>query len=735
MQYLTWNGNDLALWATILVIPVALALSFWNWHSHGRRLSHGLLEIVRMLLIIFVLILFWQPEWVQESENSKDPVLVILGDKSTSMATRDVPQQLIPDSDGGSGLATRSAMRDALLATNKWDNLAGDIKLVFSEFGAGAEGEPSRSNLYAPLKAALDSYPGLKGVVMVSDGDWNNGRPPSQIASAFRLANVPVFGIPVGTEERLPDIRITDVAVPSYGVTGKSLRIPVTLRSSLARSFPATVKLQLSTGEILEKSVAIPPKNKAEVVFDWKPEAEGDYSVEVNVNPHPSEAILENNTWKTEFDVRDESIQVLVVDSLPRWEYRYLRNALSRDPGIELSSLLFHPGLTKRGGGDESYIKSFPETLNELSRFDVIILGDVGTGIDQLTEENCRHIRGIVENQAAGLILIPGFEGHQLSLLDTELEPLIPVQYDTGQPNGWGSRDPEKLALSREGRSSLLTRLGDTEEDNLSIWEDLPGFNWYAPILRAKAGSQILATHQNVGNDFGLIPLLVTKTQGQGKILFIGTDSAWKWREGVEDQFHYRFWGQVIRWMAYQRNMAEGQSLRLFFFPERPQVRNTVKLNVNAMDSSGEPLQNGTVTARLTSPSGKTRSIKLTGNGEEWGLYESSWTPEEPGNYQVRIEARESGARLDYEIPVEGLPLELVGEPARPEVIEELSRLTKGRILSPEALKDPTSLISLFPASEPIVRRLSLWSHPWTLGSLVILFTLFWILRKRAGLI
>ena len=51
---------------------------------------------------------------------------------------------------------------------------------------------------------------------------------------------------------------------------------------------------------------------------------------------------------------------MLVVESYPRWEYRYLRNALSRDPGVELSCLLFHPGLSKPGGGNKDYIKQFP---------------------------------------------------------------------------------------------------------------------------------------------------------------------------------------------------------------------------------------------------------------------------------------------------------------------------------------------------------------------------------------
>ena len=54
---------------------------------------------------------------------------------------------------------------------------------------------------------------------------------------------------------------------------------------------------------------------------------------------------------------------MLVVESYPRWEYRYLRNALSRDPGVELSCLLFHPGLSKVGGGNKDYIKQFPDRL------------------------------------------------------------------------------------------------------------------------------------------------------------------------------------------------------------------------------------------------------------------------------------------------------------------------------------------------------------------------------------
>ena len=105
---------------------------------------------------------------------------------------------------------------------------------------------------------------------------------------------------------------------------------------------------------------------------------------------------------------------MLVVESYPRWEYRYLRNALSRDPGVELSCLLFHPGLSKAGGGNKDYIKQFPAGLDELSKFDVVFLGDVGVEDGQLTAEQCRLMKGLVEHQASGLVFMPGWQGRRV---------------------------------------------------------------------------------------------------------------------------------------------------------------------------------------------------------------------------------------------------------------------------------------------------------------------------------
>jgi hypothetical protein len=268
----------------------------------------------------------------------------------------------------------------------------------------------------------------------------------------------------------------------------------------------------------------------------------------------------------------------------------------------------------------------------------------------------------------------------------------------------------------------------------MQVWENLPGFQWHAPVQRAKAGTDVLAVHQEASNEYGRIPLLVTRTYGAGKVLFMGTDGAWRWRRGVEDLYHYRFWGQVVRWMAYQRNMAEGELMRFYYSPEQPQVRQTVALSANVMEKSGEPLSKGQVQARIVAPSGRTETVDMISTGAEWGAFAGAFTPSEPGPHDVVLRCEQNGSELNTKLFVQGATLEQVGKPARPEVLEELSRVTRGRVLGSD-LSEITRAIEQVPEPPTQIRRVQLWSHPLVAATLVLLLGLFWVGRKMVGLI
>jgi hypothetical protein len=727
VQWLNFVWSPLSLAASILIVISTAALCFAAWRLSGYRRDLGALELLRFTIVVLAVLLFNQPEWVEEYRPEEKPTIAVLCDASGSMETRDVESQ------ASSAVITRREAIAPLTESGFWQSLENRFAVEIQAIAAseGVQG----TNLHGPLAEAPQRLQNLRAIVLASDGDWSEGPQPAEAAAALRLKDIPVFAVPVGSTSRLPDVELLSLDAPTFGIAGKAVRIPFTIESTLPREVLAPVKLKTSDGEELTKDVRISAMGRTSDWLMWKPKTMGDFTLTLEVPKHADELLADNNRLSAPIAIRQEKLRVLVVESIPRWEYRYLRNALSRDPGVELSCLLFHPGLTKTGGGNKDYIKQFPSGLEELSEYDVVFLGDVGIEDGQLSLEDSRLLKGLVEHQASGLVFMPGWQGRQMSLLDTELADLYPVVLDSSQPGGWGSRTPCQFELTEMGRRSLLTRLADTQEDNIEVWEDLPGFQWYAPVLRAKAGSEVLCVHKDASNEFGRLPLLAARTFGAGKVLFMGTDGAWRWRRGVEDKYHYRFWGQVVRWMAYQRNMAKGETMRLYYWPEQPQVRQTIALKCNVMEPGGEPLSRGDVLARIVAPSGKAQSVRFSSTGDEWGEFSARFTPEEAGRHELVLSCKQTAATLETSVFVQGTQAERVGRAARPEVLAEIARITRGQVIEPSRLEGVLSSLASLPEPPASVRRLQLWSHPATIGVMVSLLGLLWVMRKVIGLI
>ena len=727
---LVFLGSPGTLGFGIALIIATLFFGIWTWKRSAWAKGTGVLELLRLLIVVMVAVTLNQPEWRELHKPDRKPTLAVLWDQSGSMETRDVLSSSQPEA----APIRRSEFVGPFLDETIWWPLGNRMRTVIEPFSSNLDPATGGTDLHAALQKTLEQHPFLRAVVLFSDGDWNTGEPPVRAATRLRLRDVPVFTVPVGNVTQLPDLELVSLDAPTFGVGGKPLRIPFVIESSLPRDFTAEVELETSTGETVTETVIIPAMTQIQETITWTPQQSGEVTLKLTVPQAPKEMLADNNVAEAPIAIREEQLKVLVIESYPRWEYRYLRNALERDPGVEVSCLLFHPDLEGVGGG-RGYLDAFPKD-EELVKYDVVFLGDVGAVPGQLTEEECSRLVRLVRNQASGLVFLPGLRGQHLSFAGTELNDLYPVVLDETQPGGWGSLLPGQFQLTELGNRSLLTRLEDTDTANSQIWESLPGFQWYASALRAKAGTEVLATHSSASTEFGRVPLIVTKTFGAGKILFMGTDGAWRWREGVEDKYHYRFWGQVARWMAYQRNMAQGELMRLFYSPDRPRSNEVLTLNANVMSLTGEPLKDATVIVQFVTPSGKTESVRLASEGDDsWGLFSGSYTPPEAGQYQVIVSCAENEATLETTVSVQGGARERLGRPVRSDVLEEIAQITRGQVLAATEIEDVLNAISDMPDPDPIERRLDIWSH-WLWGTLLMgLLGAFWVGRKMNGVI
>ena len=125
----------------------------------------------------------------------------------------------------------------------------------------------------------------------------------------------------------------------------------------------------------------------------------------------------------------------------------------------------------------------------------------------------------------------------------------------------------------------------------------------------------------------------------------------------------------------------------------------TLTLHANVMEPSGEPLRKGDVSARITAPSGKAETVRFTSTGDEWGEFTGRFTAEEPGKHEVTLLCKQTGATLEASFFVQGVAAERVGRPARPEVLEEIARVTRGKVVEADKLDEVVRSLAALPGS------------------------------------
>lgn len=738
---LHFQTNIFVLVFVVIVLIATAGLCITAVRRSARPKRTGTLETIRFVCVLFVSIMLLGPEWRTVQESDLQPEIVIVTDESLSMSTTDarVPETM----ESEEKVITREKLVDNLLASEFWKpfEAEGKNRVTLSTFGAPPEDtDPALramagTDINDALQKILEAGRNLRAVVMLGDGAWNIGKSPVAAAQQFRLNDVPLYALGTGSQQRLPDLDLDSVNAPTYGIVGENVQIPFTIQSSLGRDVRTIVRIRSDSGKERTKDITIRANSTHYDSILWRIEKEGASTLSLSIPTTNGELVQSNNSRDFIISGKPESIKVLVVETLPRWEYRFIRNALSRDPGVDVDCLLLHPNLGKGDGPD--YIQEFPENLEDLQKYDVVFVGDVGLSEDGesgLTTEQANLIKGLVENQASGVVFIPGAQGNQFKLEETELYDLIPVILDKDNPTGLSDSIDASIRLTSEGEKSLLTMLGDDETENEVIWQDLPGFYWQAPVVKAKAGTTVLAVNANRSNASGRLPILVTSRAGAGKVLYMATDSAWRWRRGVEDLYHYRFWGQVARWMSYQRNMAAGERVRLFYTPERPKPGDPVFLSANAFSENGAPLTEGNLQIDLTAPNGTSQRIELAQDDASWGSFSGQFKISQPGTWGVKaFIAGDDSAFIETKIISQTDDIEKTGLPARFEVLEEMTKVSRGRLVTAAQLEELVKEINALPEPQPLVDSIKLWAHWLAPTILVILLSLFWMGRKLNG--
>ncbi len=715
----TWNTIGIGLIIATYIFILLRQNRLTKIFSSKIILCASSLFLVSLILIS---ILILKPEIIFKYKNSRTPKLLVLRDVSASMDSVDISDKTNTISRRNWAMAFSEGAEIATLKNN-YDVILKDFA---SKNDNGDDDYKNATDIGSALSQLLTED--FSEIILISDGCSTEGPSPVKKAAELALKGVRVHCVTTGSNEYMPDIELGEIQVPSYCILNERLSIPYIIHNKFERPLKTSLRFNVDDGHSEDLEVKLEENSTQNGIVSWKPLKSGKYKISLSLPPEKGESDILNNIFSSDIEVRQEKIKVLLIDSLPRWEFRYIKNALSRDSGIEATFMLFLA--EQKMGEGKGYRTKFP-TKDELASFDVIFLGDIGC--DEISKDEMESLKNAVANNASGLVLIPGRRAAFTSLENSPLKDLIPIVCDPKESHGTNNYHETAIELTSYGASHHLTMLEDSPSANSALWKNLPGFNWNWTVLETRPGARTIAVHASARNNEGKMPIIVERAYGSGLVLFMGSDHVWKWRKGVEDKYHYRFWGQVIRWMSHKRYISKNENARIFHEPENPiKGRETT---VNVFISEKFPADFKELSLHIQSEKdGTTESLVLHKDPREKKHFSGSFVPRKIGKQKMIVSDAAFGeiAQVSYEVRAD--KREKTGEPANVATMKAIAKAGDGFYANHDATKQMISEISGNRRDIIEEKRLLLWNNPYVILSIVLLISTTWILKKVVGI-
>jgi hypothetical protein len=602
------------------------------------------------------------------------------------------------------------------------------------------------TNLSTALKSAgADEKQQRGAVVLLSDGQHNEGESPIEVAKILAGRGLPIYTVGFGSDIRPRDLAVVKIEAPDSVFFEDRVAGQITLKDDLPPGLPFTVMVQDGDKVLWQQKLVSDGSNLRKVPFsfplsDTVAERLKNKSADTQLTAVPLELKVsvsnvegdsqpDNNSLPMRVRALTQKRRIMIIDGRPRWETRYLRNMFERDEQWQVNSVIAgatagEPGFP-RGEGDGQ----FPNDPALLQPYDLIIFGEVPRTLFKDTE--LTWLRDFVANRGGAIIFIDGPRQRLKEYAGTALAPLFPVEWK-GSP----AREPGmKLSLTERAATMAAFALSPEKSQNAEVWANLPAPHWISGAT-ALPGAEIFV-EANVGGK--KLPVVVARPFGAGKVLYQAFDDSWRWRYEVADQYHVRYWDQIADWLAELPFAVRDKLISLDAGTLVYRPGDSADLRVRLRDGQGRPVTNAMVDAVLFRDGQRVATIRLTPDENTGGLFRGRTAALEPGSYEVGVESaaiaeRDARARTGFKVePLE--TGELTQLSLNEDLLRQMSAITGGEYLREENIDRLVDLLAPMSQGRVVESDTVLWQSYWWFVPIVLLLTAEWIIRKRVGML
>ena len=777
-------------WVVVLFIVPAVIAAVTILYKREPIAAYPRLRILlgtlRTIAVLALILILFRPVVQRTEMEERKPKLVVLVDDSASMTVRDAyvdetkrdalaraaglpPDGSVPDVSRldlvkGVWNSERTRLRDRLAEKcdltifsfgSEITRLSPDTDL--SELhGSGAATEFGEAifRSLGVLKAQ-----NVAGIVALTDGRSNEGRTPLEAVAWLGEQQVatPVFTVGVGDPDSPRDIVLDAVTANATVLANDEVVFEATVRAVGFEGQVVALTLSEDGQTLASASLVLGGDDaKKRHLLYHRPTLPGLHRYTVTVAPQrrdEEESRQDNNSKVVTINVINRKINVLFVEGYPRWEYRYLTHALIRDEESVSAKVLLlsaDPNFVQESSPNVEPLARFPSG-KELFDFDVVIFGDVDPELLGATPEEAserlQEVEQLVDELGGGFAMIAGESDSPRRYRSTPLEKILPVVIESDEENlRYDPAAGEEFLprLTDAGRGDPIMLLEKDPDENLRLFEDetsgLMPFQWFYPVKKEKTAARVLATHPSLRGGGGSYPIFVTGFYGTGRTFFSAVDSTWRWRYLVGNQYFYRFWSQVIRYLATNRLHTLNRRFELYCDKSEYDIGEKVTMTAKVRDQDFRPSESETQTVQVRPPGSlKPNPVDLARVQGKTGTFTKSFTATQTGSWEAYIEdasmpGEDREQTISFEVVIPSIEKDnAILDKA---TLETVAQRTGGAFVPLHAVADLPAMIRAEPdriAKDTENREL--WDDPLWLVLIAALLGLEWILRKAVRLL
>jgi uncharacterized membrane protein len=588
------------------------------------------------------------------------------------------------------------------------------------------------AQLGSAIEEAVNRFNGqsLAGVVLITSGDSAGGADPLEVARAMRERGVPLYPIGIGLPEP-DDVALRALVVQDVVFASDLVPLRVQVVSHGYENRQTTLSVSIDGAEVASKAVTLTGLPQFEELTFRASKSPGTHTLEVAIAPLRGQATTQNTRISRSLRVSDKKIKVLCIEGSPRWEFRYLRAVLKRDPRID-PTFIMTEGDRELARASKEHLARFPERPDQVFQYDMVILGDVKA--NTFTPAQFERMKEMVHDRGASFLLLAGSKHAPAEYLDTPVADMLPVGLEQGKWEDVG--DDVYPVLTPEGQGSTVMALDPSEGRNRALWTNVRPLVHVPPLGLPKPDAHVLAELSDSARRSQPLPLISWHRYGTGKVMLIGTDRLWRMRAKTGDEYHARFWGQVVQFLALSRLLSENQRIRIEADHTDALVDQPVAVYASVLNEDYEPNAAHTWNAAVTDldNGAPVQTLTLQGDPKTPGLYSGFFVPGRTGRYQIGAGVDEQKYANTVDVTVRASSAEPGDAAMNRELLASMAELSGGRYLNIRDLPLLSELLHGTARAQPIHKEVELWDN-WLVPVLFVGFVAFeWFCRRRRDL-